>query len=668
MVRIPPIFCNFIPKVQEKSQQQFTTNPVAQPEPHFQLAKTYACPFLGDAAKFITLDLSPAVELGDVHCPCCGVKTLSEDKYNTLLKIAEGIETPKDLIQFFKANEAYIPVNMRECIFRDSSKFIDEPSLTVRDYFKDSKQLAFHTRHYYISKVNKFLTDYASLLGEGSLKTAVCDTNERLNPSGSYYEFKNLMFELTSHEDFGVNEKDYFFNHLYKNVRSANLNFGVYDIHGTSEMAPGEISKLWAAKLFKHSLITQTKMHNYKLGNDVVNNSVLVCNSCSIKAGKNQFLDFSGITDYNEAKFLMFSYLSNIARMMGEGKIHPNKYYFTNFTYYVNKLSRGTIQFTDSDIEKLLKLRSISYNRDTFAPIDQAEVDIPCACCGSTLLPHSKRLDIQLDLIRANSLGEYAEILTKYDKYIGQYSREFKDLFLDIYQNNPNLTEDEFLSEFTRRSKSLLDKEVNVALKGYDQNLRYIRNNGSQSEYNLMTIVKNRTLDYLKEGNFKDYNYSNYLNTVFYGIDLDSDFCSKGVYMLLNDMKTIAYKSTMIFPNDKYDNDDKSPLYTLLFNIFKTDVATAGHLVAPKKGGDNSKENTIGLCKGCNVIKSNKSVEAWYTQLLPIRVNFRKHLHVIDEMSKSGKIEGYEDWAKHVADSMYALTRGRYNLRDEFEN
>lgn len=666
MVRIPPIFYSFTPKVQENRQQAIDSSPVSQPVLQYPVAKGRLCTFLGDSSKFVSLDLSPVLDFGDIQCPCCGVKTLSEEKYESLLKDAEQIKTPKQMVKFFKANENYIPLNMRECIFRNSDKYLDAPEFTVLDYFHDSKQLAFHTRHYYIEQVDKFLIDYSKKLTDGELKTSVLDTSERLNPSGGYHDFKELMFALTSRQDFGQAEKCYFFDHLYKDVRSASLNFGIYAIHGTSEMSAGELAKLWAGKVFSNSLIKETKIHNYQMGKDVINNSVLVCNSCSKKSTPKVFMDLQGVTDYNEAKFLMFNYLSNISKLMGEGKITLNKFYFTNFAYYIDKLSKGNIKFTDADIDKLLRLRAMAYRRDSFTPIEQTEVDIPCACCGSTMLPHSKRLDIQLELIRATSLKDYADILQKYDKYIGHYAKDCKNIFLNIYNSNPQISEEDFIAEFTKRSKYVLDLEVDKALETYDKNIDYIKNNGTSKEYELMKIVKDRTLLYLDNGYFDDYNYSDYLATVFHDINLDSDFCSKGVYMLLNDMKTIAYKSLIITPNDKYDNSDKSPLFTLLFNIFKTDVATGDLLMPLKKGGSQSKDNIIGLCKGCNLIKSNKGVEAWYTQLLSIRKNFRKQLHVIDGIAKDGKLKGFDSWAKDIAVSMYSLTRGRYDIRDEF--
>lgn len=35
-------------------------------------------------------------------------------------------------------------------------------------------------------------------------------------------------------------------------------------------------------------------------------------------------------------------------------------------------------------------------------------------------------------------------------------------------------------------------------------------------------------------------------------------------------------------------------------------------------------------------------------------------------MAKEGLLEGYDDWARTIAETMYEATRGRYDLRDEF--
>lgn len=66
MARIPPIFYSFTPKVQENRQQAIDSSPVSQPVLEYPVAKGRVCSFLGDSSKFVSLDLSPVLDFGDI--------------------------------------------------------------------------------------------------------------------------------------------------------------------------------------------------------------------------------------------------------------------------------------------------------------------------------------------------------------------------------------------------------------------------------------------------------------------------------------------------------------------------------------------------------------------------------------------------------------------------
>ena len=106
---------------------------------------------------------------------------------------------------------------------------------------------------------------------------------------------------------------------LFVDLRTASLNFGVYGIQDFKEMSQNELAKSWASKIFSNSLIKHSKIHGYNNLNNIIINSVLVCSSCSKKAHPNVFMDFRSIEDVNVSKFFLQNYLSNIARLMGEG-------------------------------------------------------------------------------------------------------------------------------------------------------------------------------------------------------------------------------------------------------------------------------------------------------------------------------------------------------------
>ena len=664
MVKILPITYNYFPYKNEVLERKET---VQNNSYQVDVPRSFQCSFGSNfIPRFESVDLSPVLEIGDVTCPACGVKTLSEMKYNILVNEAAKIEEPADLVTFFKNNIDYIPHHMRDTLFKNADLFLQEDNLTIFDYFANSKQNAFDKRYDSFIEIKNFLFDYSKTLEDGELKDSVDKVFKVIDTTGGYQEFKDVFFPLVNRKDFDKDAKDYLILNLFKDLRANSLNFGVYNINDFKTLPSNELSKLWAAKIFSNSLIKQNKIHSYDMGHELTNNSVLECNSCVRKAHPKVFMDFRAVESPEVAKFFLQSYLANIAKLMGEGKIIPNRHYFNNFTFYVNKLSKGSIEFSQADIDRLLSLRALSFKREKFAPIEQSVVDIPCACCGSTLLPHSRRLDIQLKLIQAENLSDYVKILEDNDKYIGVFARDFKEIFTTIYNENPSISQEEFLKEFSARAEDSLQQGVYQALFNFNDGIKYIEKNGTPEQLNLVNLVQNRLTNYISSGFFDDYNYSNLIRSVFFGIDLDSPECTKSVYVLLNDLRTVAYRSSLIMPNDKYNNSDKNPVFTLLFNMFKSDVATGDLLIAAKKGGKTSKDNQVGLCKGCNNLKSNKSVEAWYTQVLSVRKNFRNQLHIIDNMAKEGLLEGYDDWARTIAETMYEATRGRYDLRDEF--
>lgn len=632
--------------------------------------KPFNCAFLGNyIPNFESVDLTPALDIGDVCCPVCGVQTLSKNKYENLVKVAENIDNPAELMKFFKANINYIPRFMRATLFANSEKYLEESNLTISDYFTNCiRNAGAQTRNHY-TNIENYLLEYAKTLPNGELRTAVEDLQQKINSRESYDEFKHFYFDFLKRDDIDKTVKKQLEKDLFDKVRYSRINMGGYNLPNYAELPQNELSKQWVAKIFSNSIITHSKFHNYDDERFAINNSVLTCSRCNAARSKNSkvFMDFRELSNPAVSKFFIKNYLSNVAKLMGEGKIIPNRHYFNNFTYYVNKFSKGDIKFYQSDIDKLATVRALSYRREEFAPIEQHEVDIPCACCGSIMLPHSKRLDIQFDLLNANTLSDYAEILKANQKYIGTHLTDLNKIFFDVYNKNPNISKEDFINEFTTQSKKVLTAQVKKSLKNYEKGIRYLEANGAPVQIEFAYTVKNRLNDYISSGAYDDFNYTNMIKHVFEGLDLNSFDCTKPVFVLLNDLKLIAYKSATIDVDTQFDNSDKDKIFTLLFNMFKFDVATADHLHAVKKGGIKKKENLIGLCRGCNSLKSNKSVEGWYTQTYPVRINLRKQLQVVDEMAKNGLIEGFENWANGIAEDMYNSTRGKYDIRNEFK-
>ena len=155
-------------------------------------------------------------------------------------------------------------------------------------------------------------------------------------------------------------------------------------------------------------------------------------------------------------------------------------------------------------------------------------------------------------------------------------------------------------------------------------------------------------------------------SAVFDGITL-SDYGIKAVSTLLRQLRIISYKHSLANPGgDNYQNN-KNKVNYITYNLLMSDLATADHFVAQDRGGKGSKYNLIALCKGCNKIKSNKSVIAWYDQHPGVKKNLINQMVIIDGMSKDGYLEDYDDWAIEIAEKLYDETQGLLDYREKFK-
>lgn len=661
MVKILPITFKYIPTIQSAPLQSVQDN------------KSYSSPiasgmelaFCGNSIpKLYSVDLSPATNMTGIHCPCCGVQTINENTFQKILNEADRVETTKQFVSLLKEYDDYIPTYMREVLTLDDETMKELEDRPVVEYVSLCREKAYAARHDSLHYAKEFMYKHSQTMPDGHGKQFIENISEFFDPTDeSPTNFYSIFGKVLTCPDVDSTTKSYLTQKILPSVNDGFLACRCFLINDYKHLPQNELARLLVNNIFENSKSTLTKIQNQERYAQASNNEVIVCNSCSKNAPAKTFMNFNLVQNPAVSKLYMLSYLGDISKAMGEGKLETNKFYFNNFAFYVGKLSRGQIELSNVEIDRIHNLRTMIKRREPFAPIEQTKIDIPCACCSSTMLPHAKRLNIQADLFKANSLSDYANVLKKYDKYVGHYAADYRDIFLNIVNQNPNISMEDFLIEFDKKVEKFAKYEVILALEDFDDSIEYLKSEGTPEQLKLATTIRERMHKYIASGMFADYNYTNLLRNVLGDIDLDCPECSKGVYVLLDDMKKVAYKTTLVRQNNTYENADKDPVFTILFNLFKSDVATADYLVAAKKGGKSTKDNIVGLCKGCNSLKNNKGVAAWYAQNLNVRKNFHKHLDVVDAMAKDKLIEGYDGWAREIADKMYELTHSRYDIR-----
>lgn len=650
-MKILPIAYNIISNVSNRSLDQ------QSPLPHFSTGHdTFEMTFTGGNSY-----LKPLMNSNNIHCPCCGIKMLSENSYQELLNKASNIRSTGDFITLLTENKESIPKSMQS-ILENSATEYEDSMLEFHKYFLEKNRACSSLHATQIETANKYLLEIAQRFPEENSKKII-DLVKTFDLSDTAYVYKDKLLRVI--DTLNLEPKDKFL--ILKNVTSiiqdSSDYLSIFKIPNFSDMSIQELAAALAQKIFRYSVIQSSKVS--KIMDDFPNNEILSCSKCERSASKRTFL--SPVTlDNPEFKNYLMRYLNDVSFNSGQENYENNKSYIHYLINFIERISKQKISFDNMEVGALLKIGRIASRHQEFAPIVQTKIDIPCAGCGSTLLPHNVKKIIDSELLHCNSVKEYTEVLKKYDKYIGVYAREAADLYLKIVEQNPNISKTKLVSRLQREMDKISASEAHDILRLFSKIRPSIAENNTFAELAKYDLISKKIYDYIISGKFNDYNYQNLsLNLVHY-IDINNDTPSV-IYTILNKLRIISYKNSLVKPNEFDLAKDKDSVQTILFNLFKSDLGTADHFLAATKGGNNTKDNIIGLCRTCNtVVKGKKKVPSWIGQNPEVRIHLPEHLSVVDKMSKDGVIEGYDTWAKSIADALYELTYNKFDIRDKF--
>ena len=614
---------------------------------------------LSFAGTYTTFQIDKAQNVSGIHCPACGVKMLSQEGYQNLINEAATITNPKDYIDFLEKNEKYIPKNTRQ-IINDSKNIPFYEELSMEEYRNALYHISLEKKRAILHGVRDYLNNYADKLPEDkqdSVKKAIADLHTK-EPYNTYKEKVNKVIESLNLD---YNQTGQARKRALRDIILANNYFRTFHFNKEQNLTPEEVSKTLTQKLFYNSQSRINTIDKYTDNKDLPNNKVLICTDCQNSQSKNVFWHN---TDNSELKDYIKWYLGDISKLMGNGTIDLSEDYITTFCYMTDKISKHEINFDDKDIRSFKNVASSAHTHETFSPIEQTEVDIPCAECGSIMLPHDKRKEIEQDMKKCSMPVEYAQVLKKYDKYIGSHARGFARIFINITNQYPDISQEDFVKLFEKRAAHYSKQSLKHAAQQYYDDRQFYVENVEQERLNKYDLIAKKIRNFMHNKKYEDYQIQTLYKECFDGIELHKEPV-KGVFNFIRLFKVIAHRHlNMTSFNEENFKQDKDPVYTILFNIFKFDVATADHLVPNSKGGAKSKDNLIGLCKICNRIKSGKDVDNWLKGNKRIEKNLARQMEIVDQMAKSGQIQGYDTWAKDISEQIYELTYHRIDLRD----
>jgi len=628
-------------------------------------------PYQNDRAEFsftgifessnVPIRLDQAQEHSGIHCPNCGVAMLSKHDYDCIVKKAMNASNAGQLVNIIENNKKFVPQRFLQ-IFEDIESLHNCEQMSIPEFREEMRKISYYKKRQVTHGVRDYLREYAQNFDVEKREKAL-ENVDKIRTKQIYQVQKDLIMNFVKDLNLDTEQTNQVLANTLKPLFDANGYCMLFNYSKATEVPQDYYGVFIIQRIFYPSISQITPISKYPVHKNLSNNNVLVCQNCYQNQSKNVFWKTD---NFPELKDNIKSYLTDISYLMGTGKMESSSDYLKAFSSISSKISKQRIIFTPSEIIGIQNMQRAVKRHERFIPIEQTQVDIPCAECGSVMLPHAKRKEIEKELKQCSNPYEYSQVLEKNMKYIGKNYRVLANIFLDIVKDNPNISNEKFIKKFLKKEAHYSDKAVENALRTFFSNRSYVADNYPPQCLEIYDTFSKRLLKYILHGNFNDYDVPALYNACLKDLDM-KNYPVKPIYILMRNLKTISYKHLCATLDNKYNFNDKDSIYTILFHLFKSNVATVDHLIAEVKGGEGDKYNLIGLCKSCNRTKSQKNVYNWYLENKHLEPNLKKQLRIVDKMAKSGQIEGYDDWAKTIAQKVYEQTYGKLDLREDFK-
>ena len=600
-------------------------------------------------------DLEKGLHITGIHCPSCGKKMIAQDDFEEFISKFKFINYGRKYIRKLDKYREYIPAKY-EPIIADGQSILKEKDMPLPEFYKNIKAKAFKDR---LVTIRECIAQIKEILKDNpDQETITIYMNILDNPRMSYEGYKEVIDNMSEKLALDYNIDRKIKDDTFGKVKAASRYCELFE-EIEKENAP--ISKLdtsIARNLFSKSISNITRVQDYPEHLDDPHNTCLECSNCMEKRQENVF--WKKHPDYETLNHATRVYLGDIARLIGQNKIDANYNYLDSFIFVTRLLTRGRVNISQNELDHLSSLINCTRRQDEiFMPIEQTEISIPCAECGSTMLPHDKHIEIKKELRACSKPVEYAQVMEKYIKYIGEYAKPLAEIFMDIIDNNPEITEEEFIPIFQEEVRWYVEDRLQDAMATYQKRILGYKD---QEDIDAADKIFYRTSEYIKDGKYADYAIA---KMIVECVGNTSDTNLRAAYDLASDIRRALFIGSMSKINEEdAQSGDKDSIYTIMYKIFTADIATGDHLIARARGGDDSTDNIIGLCKACNRIKSRSSASTWYFNNPTVDRNLSRQLKIIDGMAKSKRISGYDNWAHNIAEVMYEATHGVFDVRE----
>ena len=90
----------------------------------------------------VPINLEQAMGYSGIHCPCCGIRMLSQEDFDFILDKSRNVKNAGEFVNILKENKKYIPHRF-EHLFDDIEKIPDYENMPVSQFKKELGNIAY---------------------------------------------------------------------------------------------------------------------------------------------------------------------------------------------------------------------------------------------------------------------------------------------------------------------------------------------------------------------------------------------------------------------------------------------------------------------------------------------------------------------------------------------
>lgn len=603
---------------------------------------------------------SQLLALDDVHCPGCGKKMLSDKTIKELVKEAGWIRSLPEYARFLTKNKDYFHPQFKMYIDFTTSIAQTQPEKTISDVHgiqrSGATKIMLNTLNNESEYLNNLLnTEIFSKNDREKIKECIEYLKSNNNFPKTAVLKENLLNTLGSLEN---DRRWEIYTHVKKKIQN------VYSYQMALRYNPENSDGLTEHAYIVRHMLNYSKSNLTKVYMNVDEekrfNNMLICSDCVPK-----YATFKYIQNSPDGYEKIRNYVNDIADNIADNKLVGNNAYLYEFMGAVNSVSKGKIHLTRKQVQSIAQDKVFKENKSHY--MFENYEGIPCACCGTETITHQQKLKIYKEINECENLNELINLSTLYSNHLTKKGRVIHERLKQIFQQNPDVTEDEMFKSLQTSSKKDISDEMQKIKKELLEYAEVNKLGYFEKEIinDFLNIVKKRFLHEKPEQAFR---YDDYDETVSNTLGRIGSLHSKKLIVIAKrNIKSLYIKDLLVHPAPNVVEKTGSKSKAMMQNIFKMSVLTVDHISAKTIGGKDNYSNKIGYCKDCNNEKSGIRFNVWATIHPEINENLPKHLKKIAEIIKHDYIRSMRHYPENAAKTSMRLAAGKLNIPTKYD-